>query len=711
MSYFNAGAREGGGGFKDLVFKELYDSNFTNVVKDFFVPALTQAKEYDRTTGFFTSSSLCVVADGLVEFIKNGGKMRILTSPRLSKEDANAIEEYVADRIVVDEIISSCMERELSLEEIKNDGVQALGWMLANGFLEIRLVLLTDEDGHVLDSAATDGMFHKKMGILRDGNNTVVFSGSINGTSAGLTRNIEEFNVFCDWKPGHESFISSHAANFERYWELGPDVRKLTVSLPDAVKNHWIRHVPAEFEELSICNNSKTAILRGYQQEAIDIWMSNGRRGIFNMATGTGKTLTATHAVKKLIESEKPIKLIIVVAVPLQHLAPQWEEAIKRTFAGTGRELNFISAYDNSSKWRPQLEEQVHHLKVGVINTIVVLTTYATLSSGKILEIIDNSKAKILLIGDEVHNAGAKKYSKGMSERFEYRLGLSATPARYFDDEGSRKILDYFGNIVFEFSIERAIKEKYLVPYNYYPLFVSLNSDELEEYGKFSEKITKLNNIKANRELTSEEEGRLELLLIQRSRVVKRADSKVKHFGKELPRWAEEGFIDHTVVYCSDGSDDDLKFTQQVITETNRMKIPTHQFTACETHVEREGILKQFDSGELKALIAIKCLDEGVDVPSTKTAIIMASTGNPREYVQRRGRVLRKNPGKAYADIFDYVVVPGEPSSIFREQEKSIFEKEYERFLEFSRYSLNRDENMRIISEKIEQLGIRSDAR
>ena len=687
-------------GLKDIDLKTVYDSNFTDVVEEFFVPVLTEIKKYDRMTGFFTSSSLSVVVEGLVEFIKNGGKMRIVTSPRLSEEDAKAIEESISDQYVVEEIITSCIERELTPEEIKKDGTQALGWMLANGFLEMRLVLLTDGEGHVLNSAEADGMFHNKVGILRDEENIVVFSGSINETSAGLKKNIEEFNVFCDWKPGHNDFINPRIENFEKYWELGSHDRKLTVSLPDAVKNHWIKYVPAEFDELNICKDIKT-ILRNYQLKAIDSWLSNGKRGIFNMATGTGKTLTATHAVKKFIESEPPNKLIIVVAVPLQHLAPQWEETIKATFDSTERELNFVSAYDSSSKWIPILEEQIHHLKIGVINTVVVLTTYVTLSSGKIQEAIEKSKAKILLIGDEVHNAGAKNYSRGLSARFDYRLGLSATPERYFDDEGSKKILDYFGSVVFEFSLERAIKEGYLVPYYYYPLFVSLDSSELEEYGKYSEKIAKLAGITADRELTVAEEKNLEHLRIQRSRIVKRAKSKIELFRMELPNWEKNGFIDHTIVYCSDGSDDDdQKFTEQIIMETNRRKIPTRRFTSCESRTERSEILKLFDREELKALIAIKCLDEGVDVPSTKTAIIMASTGNPREYVQRRGRVLRTYPGKTHADIFDFIVVPGEPSGNFINYEVNIFEKEYERFLEFSRCSLNPNDNLNEIEKQ-----------
>jgi len=692
---------------KDVNLKTVYDSNLIDVVEEFFVPTLAQAKRYDRTTGFFTSGSLSVVAEGLVEFIKNGGKMRIVASPRLSKEDADAIKEVVSDQYAVEGILSSCIERELRPEEIKKSGVQALGWMLANGFLEMRLILLVDEKGDILNLVESEGMFHNKTGILADEEDIVLFSGSINETSSGLRKNIEEFNVFCSWKSGHRDFIDPHIEQFETYWELGSHGRKFTVSLPDAVKNHWIKHVPAEFEELEICKVvSKTLTLRSYQHEAINKWLLNGNRGIFNMATGTGKTITATHTVKKLIERESPKKLIIIIAVPLQHLIPPWEREIKRTLESTGRELGFIYAYDSSSKWEPIIKEQTHHLKIGIIDTIVVLTTYVTLSSGKILEAVADSKAKILLIADEVHNAGAINYSRGLSDRFEYRLGLSATPERYFDDDGSRKILDYFGNVVFDFSLGRAIKEGYLVPYNYYPLFVSLDGTELEEYAKYSDKLAKLISIMDGRELAEEEKRTIEHYRIQRSRIVKRAKSKVELFRTELPNWEKDGLIDHTIIYCSDGSDDELRYTHQIITETNRRKIPTRQFTSCESHTEREEILKLFDSGELKALIAIKCLDEGVDVPSTKTAIIMASTGNPREYVQRRGRVLRKYPGKTHANIFDYIVVPGEISGNYFGHEIKIFEKEYERFMEFSTYSLNHSENMAIINKQKSRLKI-----
>ena len=709
-------------GLKEINFKDSYDSNFDDIVSSFFEPALSVAQEYDRQSGFFTSSSLAVVSQGIANFIKNGGKMRLLTSPVLSKEDAEIIEKVMDDPELFSEKLGSCLAKTLTPQEIERDSTQALGWMLANGFLEIRIVLLVDETGRVLSSADNEGIFHNKFGIIRDGLNTVAFSGSINATGAGLSINIEDFDVFCDWR-SEEDRIKKRIEKFEKYWNYGTEQRKKTVPLPLAIKNQWIKKVPRNMLDLDIFKKKTSGMgtlkLRSYQQEAIDNWIRNDGKGIFSMATGTGKTYAATHAVKQMLEKGNIPKFVLVVAVPYQHLVPQWDIVIRETVGSSSGSVNLVQAFDNSKTWKPLLRDAVNQFKFGVINNLVVITTYDTLSTGSVTEMIAGLKVKKIIIGDEVHNAGATKYRDGLSKDYEHRLGLSATPTRYFDDEGSMAILDFFGGSVFDFSLEKAINsinpdtgKSYLTPYYYHPVFVSCNKEELEDYEAFSKKIAKYTGVDP-KELDEAAKKALEQLLVNRSRIVKRAANKVIAFGDNLPEWEKNGLLDHCIVYCSDGSDDDhIKFTERIITELNRNDIKCRRFTSEEQHSDRRIILKEFSDGELRTLVAIKCLDEGVDVPSTKNAIIMASTGNPREYIQRRGRVLRRyvndktQSEKTHAIIIDFIVAPGEPSGSLVGVENEIFIKELKRFIEFSKHSLNHEENMRIINEESRKRGI-----
>ncbi|AIZ56887.1 ATP-dependent RNA helicase DbpA [Candidatus Methanoplasma termitum] len=708
-------------GLKEIDFKESYDSNFNDIVIEFFEPALSAALEYDRQSGFFTSSSLSASAQGIANFIANKGKMRLLTSPILSKEDAEILDKAMNNPDALSEQLGVVLAKTLTSKEIENDGTQALGWMVANGFLEIRIVLLVDDEGRVRSSVDKEGIFHNKYGILKDGKNTVAFSGSINATGAALSVNIEDFDVYCDWR-GDDNRIKNRIERFERYWNYGTDVRKKTVPFPLALKNQWIELVPKSVLDLHIFKKKATGKnrLRDYQQKAIDSWIKNNGIGIFSMATGTGKTYAATNAVKQILAKNNISKFILIVAVPFQHLIPQWDVTIRDTFDSFKDDLNIVQAFDSSKVWKPILRESVNLLKFGVIDNLIVLTTYDTLATRAIAEMIGSLKIRKIIIGDEVHNAGATKYREGLSEDYSYRLGLSATPTRYFDDEGSEAIVDYFGGSVFDFSLEKAIKtinpdtgKSYLTPYNYYPIFVSCNPEELGEYAELTKKIAKYAGADPKEEMSESAKKALEQLRINRSRIVKRAAAKVTAFGENLEEWNKKGFLNHCIVYCSDGSDDDnITYTERIITILNQDNIVCRRFTSSEQHAERKEILKLFSNGDLRALVAIKCLDEGVDVPSTENAIIMASTGNPREYIQRRGRVLRRyfnektKSEKTHANIFDFIVIPGEESGKYRDAESDIFNKEFRRFCEFSIYSMNHSESMTAIKKEAEKRGI-----
>ena len=316
----------------------------------------------------------------------------------------------------------------------------------------------------------------------------------------------------------------------------------------------------------------------------------------------------------------------------------------------------------------------------------------------------NKSNLNIFLIADEVHGLGAKKSSKGLLEEYNLRLGLSATPKRWFDTIGTNIIYNYFNKVVYEFNLKNAIStinpftgETYLTPYRYIPKFVSLNTEELEEYISETRIILmKFNKIKNDKD----KDKYLESLLFKRANIIKNAGEKYRILEDILN---EINFtIKWTIIYCS---------PQQIDTAMkiiNKRGIIAHRFTMGEGTIpdkkygnisEREFLLQKFAENKYQVLVAMKCLDEGVDIPPVRKAILMASSSNPREYIQRIGRVIRRYPGKEEAVIYDIIVVPSFNRLFpeFRAIEWKIFEKEIERYEEIATDAINNAEALEII--------------
>ena len=699
-----------------LQIESAYDSAVHNMLNDFYIPVLSKSIEYDRTTGFFTSNSLAIAAEGIVGLIRNGGKMRMITSPRLDPKDVDAINNGISNR---EQLIETTLLSEIIEEEsIKNDSIEALGWMISKGLLEIKIALILDKNGKVMSNEEIDsvGIFHKKTGVLKDTNgNKIVFSGSVNETYQGWVRNVEQLDVYCSWMQGVEKHIEFHTMQFEKYWaDKIPGIR--IIDFPEAVKKEWIQKVPANADELILVREwnkkvrSDKKTLRSYQKEAINSWLNADAKGILNMATGTGKTFVAASAIEELKKKYALEKLITIVAVPFQHLINNpWAETIEETIKFD----KIIIASSHNSKWKQELVEAIHNYKFGVIKDLFILTTYNALYSQKLIENMRGRGKDVLLIADEVHNAGAERYMEGLSTDYKYRLGLSATPDRYFDTEGTAAIFDYFGSEVFNFSLERAIKEinpntgkTFLTPYYYHAIFVRLNGEEMKEYRKKSSQIALLSTKKKR---TADEEEKLLEITLARAKIIKNAENKVVALSVLLDGMKSADSLKHCLIYCADGKDDDgTKTLEAVIGLLNEKGINSRRFTAMDNESDRKKIIANFSNGAPDVLVAIKCLDEGVDVPSTKTAIIMASTGNPREYVQRRGRVLRRSPGKEFAVIYDFIVFPNSEKIAPSEQgfELSIIKKEFQRFEEFSSLSLNQSENVQAFQKELIKLGL-----
>jgi superfamily II DNA or RNA helicase len=692
---------------RSLNLKKAYSSDFDDILHDFYIPALEVSIEYDRLAGFFTSSSLAIAARGISGLIKNNGVMKLIVSPKLNKDDLKVILESHRDP---QKYIEKKMLEELeNLEdEFVKDHIYALGWMVANKKLEIKVAIVHNCEGRLLTSEDVEnsGLFHQKVGILKDSEGSIVtFSGSMNETARGWLENIEEFKVFRSWEQSEEEYVKTDILKFNRFWN-SQSLRVKTIDVPLAVKEKLIEIAPKDIEEIDLhkwymLKKKKKVKLFKHQEEAVRAWILNGMRGIFEMATGTGKTYAALGCLHSLLKSNP--KLVTVITTPYQHLVQQWKREINKF----GIEFDDLIIADSSNpNWKNLLIDSMIDVYLSYKNNIIILVTHRTFASDDFVKIIQSNKydSSFFLIADEVHNIGAKKSRKGLIDEYDLRLGLSATPKRWFDTVGTEILYDYFGGVVYEFGLEQAIiqenpatGETYLVPYRYIPKFISLNNEELENYIEKSRAIAmKLNKIKDE----VEKDILLENLLFKRADIVKNAVAKYK----ELENILEEipSPIKWTIIYCSP---EQIDVVMKIL---NKSGLIAHRFTMDEGTTpseryggisERDYILNKFAEGKYQILVAMKCLDEGVDIPPARTAILMASSGNPREYIQRIGRIIRRYKNKIEATIYDIVVVPsfnGLPTEL-KEIEWNIFEKELRRYEEIAKIALNNAEALRSI--------------
>lgn len=622
------------------------------MVAEFYAPALAVSVRYDRGVGFFSSGWLRVVADGLTRFAANGGRARIITSPILAPDDWRALE--IGTQALVDPILHRVLVRNLDelREAMKQETLSALAWMVADEVLTFQLALPQNR--------LAGGDFHDKFGIFTDAaGDQVSFSGSPNESIRG-TLNYESNKIFKSWEPAFAPLVASDVARFERLWNnQDPNVR--VYALPEAAREQIVRLRAGErpypappWLENRIAQTGtgyqaprpiipSTVHLRDYQEEAIAAWFAHECRGLLEMATGTGKTITALAASARLFDEQK--RLAVIISVPYQHLVDQWREE-----AG-GFGYAPILAYQSKRSWLDDLNHAVLEFNGGYQRFISVITTHATFIDDDFQAAIGRLQPPSLLIADEAHHLGAERSRQRYPGRIPYRLALSATPDRWFDDAGTAALRAFFGETVFAFPLEKAIGVS-LTPYYYHPHLVPLSEDEMAEYEALSIRIART----VGREEEEQQEA-LKLLLLKRARLLNTAVNKPAVLSDLIDR---ERRMSQTLFYCAPGQIDEV---MRLVGWEKGILI--NQFTAEESTAERQRLLADFAQGNLQALAAMKCLDEGVDVPSTRTAYFLASSGNPREFIQRRGRILRKAPGKEYSVIHDLIAVP--PDRIERE--------------------------------------------
>ncbi|MCC8195211.1 MAG: DEAD/DEAH box helicase family protein [Ruminococcus sp.] len=705
---------------QEVSIKKEYRSLIDNVVQEFYIPLLQRATVYKRAVGFFSSSSLVELTKGIATMAANGGKIQIVASPYLSEEDIEAIRKGYAER---NSVIERAVLRQITGETVDYYSMQRLNLLanlIANGVLDIRIAY-TEENGGI-------GMYHEKMGIIEDcEGNAVAFSGSMNESATSMSINYEAIDVYRSWGDKDEvdrvrlkqnafcsiwndsepnikvlEFPSISQALIDKYKKTSPNFDIDKEQFPPKEKHTRLyKEGNVEIRTGAAGPRIPESIsLHDYQVEAIVAWVGENYRGIFDMATGTGKTFTGLGAISKLSEDLND-RLAVIIVCPYQHLVEQWVEDIVRF------NMKPIIGYSSSPQkdWKQRLSKAVLDQKIRADRSFFCFVcTNATFASKYVQEQIGKINSPILLVVDEAHNFGAASYAKLLDDRFTYRLALSATLERHRDEEGTAFLYNFFGKKCIEYPLERAIREDKLTPYKYYPVVVYLSEDELANYEQVSYEMSKCIIKGKDGKYKLNKHG--EILALQRARIVAGASEKLVALREEIKPYIHDNNI---LVYCgatnvidekSDTSSFDEGDIRQIKAVTrilgNELGMSVAQFTSQENMETRTTIKEQFQKGDrLQAIVAIKCLDEGVNIPGIKTAFILASTTNPKEYIQRRGRVLRKAPNKPFAVIYDFVTLPrplDSVPSLTADQAKrdlSLVKNEVARLKEFGRLAMN----------------------
>lgn len=641
---------------RDLNISTSYETteSKTHLVDEFYNPVLSQAVKYYRIAGFFSSSALAIAAKGIEGLINNGGKMLLLVSPELSEEDYRIISEHGC--VTSDISVFS----NLKLEDAVNENLQALAWLLDCGRLEIKIVVA---------KRTRNSLFHQKVGVVIDSEENIVsFSGSINETAQAWLNNIEEFKVFRSWESGQIEYVNSDLKKIISYWKNQHNDIADVYDIPEFIKAAIVHIKPRDVWDLNIMRKYRRSqkvkdnklSLFPHQEQAVQAWLSNEYRLLMEMATGTGKTRTAIGCMLEKLKDRE--QLLVIVATPQNTLSRQWQI----DFNELGITLDRAAIIDGSnSKWKREIEILLLDLSDKKINTAIIFTTHDTASNDKFTKIIRDNKydTKVLFICDEVHAVGSAKQRDALLTEYEYRIGLSATPERMFDEGGTNIIREYFGNRSFEFSISDALStinpltvRPFLNTFRYYPVFVPLTEAETKRYAKVSQQIAIL---KSKEDYDPDE---LQRLYDRRANIGKNAANKIDALSRIIDDLNPETLID-TIIFVTDkqikpcfeilGS---KKIAHAKITESESAS----KIVGNDGNTERQEIISQFVHHQLQVLVGIKCLDEGIDIKNARIAILMASSTNPREYVQRVGRVIRQAPNKPESIIYDMIVVPDE---------------------------------------------------
>ena len=705
-------------GLRDLEWSTTYSTDKGDLVGTFYLPCLEHATAYWRAVGYFSSRVLALISPAIEQFYARGGQMRLVASPALSEKDRATIraayqQGATTQQLQQDETVLACLRRYLDPDRVAADEerlrLRLLAGMIRDGLLDIRIAVRVHQDGNV-------DLYHEKIGVFTDAaGDYVTFNGSPNESWNGWVRNVESFALHRSWGPEaqhadnerslfietweqrrsgveafqlHEAVISTL---FERFSPLDPDEARREGTSSFRLPGHSNPGRPGL--GLTVPQFIEEQGLRPYQQQCIDDWFRAGHRGTFALATGTGKTVIGLSAAQRFAERHAHDKrsTLLLVVVPTTELAAQW----RRNAQGFG--FNPTICNSKAPGWRPRVELALSALQGSIPRAECVIVTADTMTGknwASVAKTIESMTCGLLVIGDEMHGLGTRRRLDRLPVRDDSgvgRIGLSATPRRHNDEQGTHELLTYFGPVLprARIGIADAIRLGALCPYVYAPVIVRLNADEQDGYDILSKQIGQAWQAAGG---DTERFHRIAgQLLTQRVRIQSHAAQKT---AKGLELATDRGSQGYAILYVGEGVHPQTGVSQIdfLVRELNQRGVRTNKFVFNTDTDQRHENLEMFRRGDLDVLVAMKCLDEGIDIPEARRGVILASTQNPRQFVQRRGRLLRTAPGKDNAELVDVLCLPAaqpDRGSASYAAERSLVARELTRALELAEAATN----------------------
>lgn len=726
---------------KDVLWSEerTYQTDGENKPLQFYLDALHNSSNLDLMLGYFSSAAISVLSPGFAKFLSTGGTVRLIINNILSEKDRDTLKkglEIENESTVYD--ITDIARLKYTLDEYGNHFFECLAWLIANRRIQFKIV----------KPKFGKGISHYKSGVFNDGRDNVCFKGSCNFTAYGLLENLEEITTFLSWDDTRSAVeVRNQNKRFDKIFNgeaenvefVDPDdiqlaiknlfgnkdINELVIQEKELLeKKKSLQHdiklkeiiTKAEEDLIEYIKQPKFPYVEGpreYQTEAYRSWVSNEYKGIFAMATGTGKTITSLNCILEEYKINGIYRFIVLV--PTISLATQWEKEIAGKF--NFDEVTICSS--TNPYWEESLRRYGRNLKLGDNSSFCIVTTYASFR-GKKFQTLFNDLFKdyfknITLIADEAHTLGSINLLKVLPHGIEKRIGLSATPQRQFDEGGELAICKYFNSYppkyTYDYNMKTAIENGVLCRYYYYPQIVELENDELLAYRAITNKLIKFLDYSTGK---YKDDPYVNNLLIQRKNIIHKAKNKANCLTKIIDQIGKENFK-YAFIYVPEGFEpnydeadlehegynDDNIIKEYADLLYNKYQFKVRKFTG-DTN-DRDEVLKQFSKGQLDALLAMKCLDEGVDIPQTQIAIFCSSTGNPRQYIQRRGRVLRYHGKKEFAHIYDMIVKPAlnatDTDAKQYALERNILHNELHRLVNFAVLAENKDDCLKGMEE------------
>lgn len=690
-------------------FELRYSTKRQHKPTEFFTKALSNSSTLDLGLGYFSSACFNVLACGFAHFVKNGGRMRMYINPNITEDDYNLLKD--GDYAGFEDYMLSSYDKLLQIFSNRDKlFFQCLSYLIANNRIEIKMVLLKES-----------GIAHEKFGVFTDSyDNKVAFNGSMNLTAAGLTRNIEAIDCVCSWHNEEaKKRIKCYQDDFDSIWNghnqdvlvyaAGEFCRRIVVKYPTEnigdlirLENDVMEEIAKEeaepaFDDPYFPKKFKDGPHQ-YQMEAYDAWVQRGKQGVFAMATGTGKTITSLNCALEEYKDDGFYHLLILV--PSLALVEQWGDEVTNF-----NYRNIVKVSSENHRWKQDVMQIVNRMRYGRNVNYVIISTYQSFVMQDFQVLLPKLSESAILIADEAHNIGSTSVRHAFRQlTIRKRIALSATPNRIYDEEGTREIERFFNDThpyTYSFSMHRAIREERLMPYHYFPYLAKLEESEMIEYARITRQLVQLHN--GSKGGFSDPERARKLMLLRKN-ILHKAHNKMDVFRQIIQGIGEEK-LRYCFVYSaagkrtrSDEPDDEaidefILKQMQVILKDTFPKITCNSYTGVDSKVIRKQKLEAFANGRLNVLFAKNCLDEGVDVPRAEYGIFTSSSGNPRQFIQRRGRFLRKHDAKQFAWIYDIIVVPDFYSPYYDRRfwtiEKHLVENEMKRVANFGSIASN----------------------